>query len=431
MAVLESGKRNIAILGAGFAGITALVHLWKLLGRENLQHEYQIVLISNRAWHLYTPALYEIAAVPHGAMSSAILKRAICIPIEFILGKFTGARFIAGEIAGMDPKRHTILFRNGDYLPYDYCIAALGAETNDFGIPGVSEYAFGLKTFEDAIRLRNRAEELAINTDGILRIVIVGGGATGVELAAEFVNFFCEIKEASRTPGRCIEEITLLEAGPAILAGFHPTVVAGAAKRLEQLGIRIRTNAVITEVNAREALLKNGGAIPYHLLVWSGGVMPARALKQFGMPLDPKGRLLVNQNLEARPHVWAIGDCAGYTNPATGKPVPGNIPVAERQAERAAKNIVAVIQRRTQYPFRPLKRWPFILTAGGKYAFADLGRMRFSGRIGWFAKQLVQLRYLITILPFGRAISVWMLGLRVWTSNDPGHRIPTQNRRPA
>src|SRR3989338_2097675 len=137
-------------------------------------------------------------------------------------------------------------------------------------------------------------------TTGPLRVVVAGGGATGVEFAAELVNYLCFLKDR-KIAGTCQEEVTLLEGGTEILAGFSPRVVRWATRRLAALGIRIRTNTRIKSVAPNVLTLENGEILPCELLVWAGGVKPAAALLHFGLPLNEKGRITVNDHLEARP----------------------------------------------------------------------------------------------------------------------------------
>ena len=417
MEILESGQRNIVILGAGFGGITALLHVYRRLRRAGLAETYQIILVNNTWWQLYTPALYEIAAIPRGEANAIALKSAICIPLDAILARLPGVKFIGETVAALDPERHTITFRNGDLVNFEYCIVALGAETNFFGIPGLAEHGIPLKRFEDAVHLRNRIEELMRTTTGPLRVVVAGGGATGVEFAAELVNYLCFLKDR-KIAGTCQEEVTLLEGGTEILAGFSPRVVRWATRRLAALGIRIRTNTRIKSVAPNVLTLENGEILPCELLVWAGGVKPAAALLHFGLPLNEKGRITVNDHLEARPRIYAIGDAAGYVDPATGKGLPWNIPVAEFQAKVAARNIIADIRSEPKQTFRAMANYPFILAVGGKYALTDLVIIRLSGLLGWLAKQAVELRYLLAILGPRQAFALWMKTLRVETRND-------------
>lgn len=430
MEILEGGRRNIVILGAGFGGITALSTLYRLLRRRGLIGAYQIVLVNRTGHHLYTPALYEIASIPKSEAGGTGLKASVCIPIEDIVERLKGIRFIGEEVTGLNPASHLITFASGNILNFEYALIALGAETNFFDIPGLAEHAFPLKTFEDALVLRNRIEELA-RREGAFNIIVAGGGATGVEFSAELSNYLSHLKRRA-ADGQCREEITLVEAAPEILPGFAASIVRRARRRLEKLGIRIMTGAAISRASAAAVTLRDGRILSYHLLVWAGGVKPASRLRNFGLQLDRRGGLIVNEFLETRPatgasaggitlasgRIYAIGDNASFANPRDGRPLPGNVPVAEAQARVAAKNIAAALSGAPRRSFRPLRRYPYIIAVGGKYALSDLLVLKFSGFLGWMVKQLVELRYLLFILPWRRALRMWLRTVYYSTRND-------------
>lgn len=424
MAVLEGNRRNIVVLGAGFGGLSALLKLHRGLKSRGLLGDYQLVLVNKNAQHLYTPALYEIASIPRGEADAVCLKSSICIQVEDVIARFPEIRFIGEEVTGLDPAARRIYLRSGNELPFEYALVALGAEVNFFNIPGLAEGAYPLKTFADAVRLRNRVEELQRRNPGALRIVIGGAGATGVELAAELVNFLGHLK-GQRAPGNRQENITLVEAAPEILSGFSPQIVRRARRRLTRLGVNIAAGSRIARVDDGAVRLTDGRLFPYHLLVWAGGIRPAAVLRNFGLALDPRGGIAVNEFLEAcpsgrqaGPRVYAVGDCAGFVNPKTGQPLPQNVPVAEAEARRAARNIIAEITGQERQPFRPLARYPYILAIGGAYAISDLLIVRFSGLAGWCAKQLVELRYLLFVLPWGKAFTMWLRAVYYSTRND-------------
>ena len=417
-------RKHIVVLGAGFGGITAILKLYRRLRHHGLLAHYELIIVNKNPQHLYTPALYEIASIPKGEADAVCLKSSICIHIEDIIAPYPGIRFVGGRVKGLDPHARTITLESGEKLAFEYAVIALGSETNFFDIPGLEEYACPIKTFEDAVRLRNRVEALVASTSGALRIVVGGAGATGVELSAEFINFLCYMKEHVQT-GKCQEEITLVEAGPEILSGFSHPIIKRARRRLETPGVKILTNSTIQSVTPGTIILTGGRTLPYHLLIWSGGVKPARVLSNFGLQSNAKGAIIVNEFLEARlpdgqaaPGIYAIGDCAGFINPKTGQLLPGNVPVAEAEGRLAAKNIAASILGQGQKSFRPMTHYPFILAVGGKYAITDLVIVKFSGFLGWVLKQLVELRYLLFILPWRKAWPMWLRSVYYGTRND-------------
>ena len=410
-------KKKIVIAGAGFGGITAALKLAKKIGRLN---EYEIILIDHHHHQLYTPALYEIAAIPRETAPGASLKSSILIPIaDIIVGR--PIQFICDEIVGIDvAKKKISLLKTGE-ITFEFLVLALGSETNYFDIPGLKENSLVLKTYNDAVKLRNKIEEAIKNRDG-MKIVVVGGGASGVELIAEFVNFICALqKEVFKKENLCKVEFVLLEAGPKILGGFEPWITKKASHRLLKLGVQVKTGKTINSVDGRSLKLKDDDAESYDVLIWTGGVKGPAVLQKFGLPLSNKGALVVNDYLEVPSEdgkIFAIGDNSSLINPQTGKALPWNVPVAESEGRIVAKNILCSISGRPLKPFVPLKKYPYILAVGGGYAISDLVFVRFSGFLGLAVKALVELRYLLFILPLGKALQTWFRALKYYSSND-------------
>lgn len=409
-------RKKIVIAGAGFGGITVVLTLVRMLGRKRLLDRYELVLIDRNAYHLYTPALYEIASIPKGEASATALKSSIAILIEEITAGKPIA-FIQETVVALKPQEKQIQL-SGETLEYEYAVIALGSETAYFNIPGLAEHSYPLKRFEDAVRIRNRIEEL-LRQDRPLSILVAGGGSTGVELIAEFSNFICALQEkVLPQKTRCEITLTLIEASPEILPGFAPWFVERARRRLEKLGIAVRCNAIITAVLPDTITLGDGRRLPYDLLVWAGGVTGLDVFKSFELPLTKKGNIAVNQFLEAAPDLYAIGDAAGVRDPRTGKLLIWNVPVAEMEAHTVARNIVQSIAGKNKIPFRAMSHYPFILAVGRKYAIADLVVARCWGLLGWGAKLLVELRYLVFILPLVKAIRYWVKAVLLYRAND-------------
>jgi NADH:ubiquinone reductase (H+-translocating) len=415
---LQLRKKNIVILGAGFGGITAALSLAKQ--KRQLDEEYEIILIDRHHHQLYTPALYEIASIPQENITDIALKTSILIPLaDIATGK--SITVLTDEITGLAPEKQEVFLKNNGGVSYEFCIIALGSETNYFGIPGLKERSFPLKTFDDAVRLRNAIEELVKKNDGI-KVVVGGAGASGVELAAEFVNFICDIKEKILDGKKvCNVEFLLVEASPEILPGFDSRTIQKTKHRLARLGIRIKTSAAITEVQNDKMLFKNGEQESYDILCWTGGVRGPAVFADFNLSLSPKGAIEIDEFLRVKNSngtLFAVGDNTSLINPKTGKPLIWNVPVAEAEGRLAAKNIVRAIRGESLRRFVPLKKYPFILAIGKKYAIADLIVVHICGFFGWFLKQIVELRYLLFILPIKKAITTWLRGEKYFMSND-------------
>lgn len=411
-------KKNIVILGAGFGGITAALTLAK--GMDGYTREYEIILVDRHHHQLYTPALYEIASTPTELASDQSLKTSILIPIADIIAG-TPIRFLADECTKFNLNEKKVIFEKNGEMQYEMMIFALGSETNYFDIPGLKEYGYTLKTFDDALRLRNAVESL-LKKGRRAEVVIGGAGSSGIEVAAEFINFFCAIgKEIVGRKNTCEINLCAVEASPQILPGFKPAVVALAAKRLNSLGITAKTGARIQSVDGQKITFQDGKEHPYDILVWAGGVKGPAILARTGLALSEKGALITNKYLEVpggENSIFAIGDNAATTNPRTGEMLLWNVPVAEAEGRSVAKNILALIRGQSKKAFIPMPSYPFILSLGRKYAIADLVYFQLSGRLGWCIKQLTELRYLLFILPWRAAIGVWTKGIKIYIAND-------------
>ena len=401
--------KKIIIVGAGFGGITAALKLSNLLG--SFKKEYEIIIIDRYHYQLYTPALYEIAAIPSSKTSDLSFKSEILIPIDDII-KNKPIKFICDEFIGLDVKEKKIILEKGRNFEYEFLILALGSETNYFSIPGLREFSFPLKTFANAIKLRDKIEEKLEKKDK-LKIVIGGAGTSGVELAAEFVNFVCSLKKADgekkHKTNLCEVEFILIESSPEILPGLEAWVIKKTKKRLAYLGVKVKTGYFIESATETEINFKDGAKETYDILIWTGGAKGPEILKNYDFPLSEKEALKVDNYLcvKEQENIFAVGDNCTFFNSKTQKPLVWNVPVAEAEGKLAAKNIIKKIKGLPLDEFKPFKKYPFVLAVGKKYAVADLIWLRFFGFSGWIIKQLVELRYFLTILPFPKNIKIW------------------------
>ena len=413
--IMTTGKKHIIIVGAGFGGITAMRHLAK-----KLPSDFSLILIDRHHYQLYTPALYEIASIPQEIIEDSTLRSSILLPIkDAIIG--TSVTHIVDEFIGLDSVLKTIQLRNKGALAYEYLILALGSETRYFDIPGLREYGLALKTFDDAIRMRNTIEKL-LKEKTELHIAVGGAGSAGVELVAEFVNFICIMQEKFLPDAKkCSVFFTLIEATPDILPGFEPWIVALTQKRLRELGVTIKTNATIASVSETHIIFKNGETQKKDILIWMGGVTGPAIIRTFGLEISSRDSLVIDEYLRTKEpsgSIFAVGDNATYINPHTQKPVIWNVPVAEQEAKIAATNVLRAIAGKPLIPFMPWKKYPFVLAVGKKFAIADLIIFRFWGLSGWIVKQLIELRYVLSVLPFKKAIILWWRSVFVSRAND-------------
>lgn len=374
--------KNIVILGGGFGGFRAAIDLERKLRRHP---GYKVILIDQNTFHLYTASLYEVAI---GELSS----RCVLLPFHRCLsGK--KIEFINATVTELDPVKKLIKTGSGDQIPYWKLVFAFGADTEDFGIPGVAQYGLGLKSVTDAEKTRQRLAHCSIIRNQPIKVIVGGGGFTGIEVAGELTNY-----------RGCPIEITVVEAAPRILAGLPELVSKTVAQRLNLLGIKVATSSPIKEVKPDRITLATGREIPYDVLIWTAGVRGSRFLNPDVFPLDKKKALMVDRYLRVKgfKDIFVVGD-----NAATG--VAWTATKAEVDGKTAAHNIVAEIRGKKMNPYRVFEP-PFIIPVGRKWAIAKIGKIVFWGRPASILKDLVLLYYLSTILPIWRALKIWWGG---------------------
>lgn len=413
-----SSHKNIVILGAGFGGIKCALVLRKFLHRHRRDTEkYSVVLIDRGGRHTYIPALYEIATAFKGDADAFRLQNIVSVPINEIAENFH-LRFHHDEITNIDLGKKMVYLRDGERLTYEFLVLALGAETNYYDIPGLQENGYPLKNFTDAIKVRNAIED-AFGRSASLNIIIGGGGVTGVEFSGELYGYFRRLlKKYQREYGDF--KVTLIEAGPEILGGFNPVIVETAKKRLKKFGVEILTGSKIKKVEKDSVTIEINGEeknIPSSLTIWTGGVKPSSLIDKINLLKDKKGRLLVNEYLEAADGIYALGDNSSFSPESGCGPFPGTAYVAMKEGSIVAENIYNKIIGKHQNKFAcgPL---PFNIPIGGRFAIAEFHGLRVTGFWGWVAKHLIELKYLFYLLPNWRAWKIWTRGFWIFAKND-------------
>lgn len=294
-------------------------------------------------------------------------------------------------------------------LAYDYLVVALGGCTSYFGHPEWEEFAPGLKTLEDALRVRSRvllAFEKAESTadaaerGALLTIIIVGGGPTGVELAGAFAELARTVlKRDFRRIDPAQARIILIEAAPAVLGHMPPDLAESARRQLEGLGVQVRTSTRVSTIQRGEVRLATGEIIRAENILWAAGVSAVPLTRKLGTELDRSGRVKVKPDLSlpGHPEVFAIGDLALVLQ-ENGEPVPGVSPAAMQMAKHVARIIGDELDLGAgRAPRPPFKYWDrgTMATIGRSAAVAWIGRLHFSGLFAWLAWLLVRFIFLI------------------------------------
>ncbi len=416
---------KILILGGGFGGVRCAIDLEKKLSHS--EKKFEITLIDKNGYHLFVPALYEVASA-YGIKKDPFavqLRRSVCMPYADI---FEGKKinFIQAEITEVN-LQHKLIKTNGNHtLEYDYLVFAIGGEVNDFNVPGVKEYANQFKDLDDSIFINQKLEELAaqFQTGGRTEpfsFLICGGGFTGIELAAELGCCSKVIKEKCRLKGRC-SNITLFEAGPKILPAISEKERNFIKERLTKLGIVLMENSPIEEIESNFIKLKTGHKINGDLIIWTAGIKANTILKNIsGLPLTtPSAKIIVENTLQVKglSNIFAIGDNMEFIDPKTQRGVPAFAYTAGDQGKIVAKNIFNLINKKSVTIYKPYyDLW--IIPIGGKYALAHLwGKFLVKGFWGWVIRELVDLRYLLSIFSLNKALEVFFNDITIFTKND-------------
>lgn len=412
-------NKNIIIAGAGFGGIKCALRLHKLLRRGGALNKYRIILIDKNREHIFTPNLYETASiVTKDCCNTALMNASVAIDIKDIVnGK--KIEFINDHINEINIEQGKIK-TTSNLFDYDYLVLALGSEPNYFDIPGAREYGFPLKTLGDAIKLRKKIDDFFHDPEITkIEMVIGGAGMTGVELAGEFSHSLKKIKKLYRRTDISIE-ITLIEANPAILKNMPEKTITMAEKRLKKLGVKIITNAKIKEATEEFITYEQDGSIKnisYSIFIWTAGIQANKILRGLNLPQNFKNQIITNEFMEATDNIFVIGDIAA--NSTADNPIPATAYMAEKEGKIVAENILAKIAaKKPLKPFIAPSDYSFITPIGGKFAIAHIKKITVKGYLGWIIKILVELRYLLGILPAGKAVKKWIKTLKIVIKND-------------
>ena len=410
---------RIVIIGGGFGGITAA----KALKRANAQ----VTVIDRTNHFIFQPLLYQVA-------TAALAPSEITAPIRWILRRSRNTEVLLAEVREIDPARRVI--RVDDALreiPYDYLIVATGSRHAYFGHDEWEPYAPGLKAIEDATEIRRRfllAYEIAEKTDDeserqeYLTFVIVGGGPTGVELAGAlpFIAKKTLAPDFRRIDARKTR-VVLIEAGPRILPTFPEDLAAHATQDLKDLGVEVMVNSAVTGVD-EDGVRIGAEKIRARTAFWAAGNKASPVGGFLGAPLDRAGRIQVSPDLSVpgHPEIFVVGDLAALVQ--DGRQVPGVGPAAIQEGASAGKNIVRDLRKQPRKNFRYRNKGD-LATIGRSRAIADLGWIRFSGRLAWFFWLFVHIMYLIgfrnrasVLFEWAYAYFTYQLGTRLITDTE-------------
>jgi NADH:ubiquinone reductase (H+-translocating) len=432
---------HIVVLGAGFGGLTFCRHFQR--------PEARITLVDRTNHHLFQPLLYQVATAGLSAPE-------IAQPIRSIFSDRPDITVLMDSVKRIDAAQKKVSLEKST-LDYEFLVLALGGQTSYFGHPEWEPFAPGLKTLDDALRIRNDVllafEQAETETDPaqlerLMTVAIVGGGPTGVELAGTFAELARTVlnrdfRHIDPTKAR----ILLIEGAPRVLAHLPPDLSESARRQLEKLGVQVRTGVQVKNIRAGEVELAGGEIIRAGNILWAAGVSATPFAKQLGAELDKAGRVKVNPDLSVagHPEIFAIGDMALVVE-ADGKPVPGVSPAAMQMGRHVAKLIAREIgtaqtltrSSTTLSPsdgerdgprgnsWRPaFKYWDkgTMATIGRSAAVALIGKIKLSGFIAWLAWLLI---HLIFLIGFRNRVAVLWQWTYAYLTYKRGARIITK-----
>ena len=378
----KATRPRVVILGAGFGGLTAARAMAK---------DADVTLVDRHNFQTFLPLLYQVS-------TAGLAADHVVHPIRGALRK-SGVKFRMGSPLSVDHKNKTVKLDSSEVLEFDHLIVALGSSTADFGVPGVNEYGMGMKSVNEAINIRaavmRRFEDLCrFEDDTRLSIAVVGGGPTGVEMAGALAELKRGPLKNDMKHAADHIDIYLIEAGPRILPMFSEKLSERAESDLRKLGVIVRTNTSVREVQSRKIIVKDSDPIPAEITVWAAGVKGEPTAEILNLPIVGS-RIDVEESLRVNhyPHIWAIGDIAGAKG-ADGRFLPMVAPVAMQQARFVAKQIVRAHKGEALKAFKYIDKGS-MATIGRHKAVVEVKKFRMTGALAWFAWLWLHLFYLL------------------------------------
>jgi NADH dehydrogenase len=388
---------RVLILGGGFAGLVAAQTLKRA--------DVDITLLDKRNFHLFQPLLYQVAT---GSLSPA----EIAAPIRAILSHQKNVEVLLGEAVDIDPQSKKVLLADGDAFPYDTLIIATGSQTSYYGNDHWRENAPSLKSIEEATRMRHkllyafeRAERAETEAEerAWLTFVIVGAGATGLELAGALAEIAHHtLKHDFRRIRPQEARIILMEGGPRVLAPYPEDLSAKAEKLVKNLGVEIMLEAFVTDIGPDCVSYKHGetsGTVPARTVFWAGGVTATpfarKVAERLNAECDRSGRFKINPDLTApnHPEIFVLGDLA-ISYDAKGNPLPGVAQVAIQGGKYAGKLIQARLAGRTLPSFKYFDKGDMAVI-GRAAAVANVFGVHVSGFTAWCLWVFIHLIYIV------------------------------------
>jgi NADH dehydrogenase len=408
---------RVVIIGCGFGGLWAAQALRKAPA--------EVTVIDRTNHHLFQPLLYQVA-------TAGLSAPAIAAPIRHLLRHQRNTLVLMGEVRDIDPAARKVRLDDGGEAAYDYLVVAPGSTHSYYGNDAWAPYAPGLKTLEDALEIRARIllayERAERETDAAKRaawltFVVIGAGATGVELAgtlAEIARHTLRGEFRRFDPHK--SRVVLVEGGERVLPPYPPDLSQKALVQLERLGVTVWLGKRVTGVDA-EGVTLGPERVAAKTVIWAAGVASSPLGRSLGVPLDPAGRVQVEPDLSVpgHPEVFVIGDLAAVPG------VPGIAPAAKQMGRLAGLNILNSIHGKQRKPFR-YRDYGQLATIGRSAAVAMIGKLKLSGFPAWFVWLTAHIYFLINFR--NRLVVMFDLAAAYWTFQRYARIVMRPIRRP-
>ena len=419
----ERRRPRVIIIGGGFGGLYA--------ARALRRADVELTVLDRTNHHLFQPLLYQVA-------TATLAPTDITAPIRWLLRRQENTTVLMTEVQRVEPARRVVVVDGSREIPYDYLIVAAGARHSYFSHPEWETIAPGLKSIDDAIRLRRhilsafeRAEQEPDPAERAawLTFVIIGGGPTGTELAGMLPTIArhslpSEFRRIAHEP----VHVVLVEGGPKVLPSYPDALSEHARRDLAHLGVDVRLGTLVTHVERGVVRIGDGQPIRANTVIWAAGNAASPLGRSLGVPLDLAGRVEVQPDLSipGHPELFVIGDMASIAT--RGKPVPGVAPAAMQMGAHAARNIRRDLEQRPRTPFVYHNKGD-LATIGRHRAIADFGRLQLTGSLAWWFWLFLHIMYLAgfrnrlsVLLEWAYGYFTYERGARLITHAEPGRR---------
>ncbi|MGB2690975.1 MAG: NAD(P)/FAD-dependent oxidoreductase [Thermodesulfobacteriota bacterium] len=396
--IKQENLHHVVILGGGFGGLYAS----KMLSKNKIK--LKVTVVDKRNFHLFQPLLYQVAA---GWLSPGD----IASPLRVALSKYQDTYVLKAEVTDIIPKDKKVIFKDGE-ITYDTLIVATGSYHHYFGHDNWAQTAPGLKTVEDALEMRRKIllsfeaaerETNPVKQKEWMTFLIIGAGPTGVELAGTIGELTqTTLKDDFRNINTEDAKIILVEGLDQVLPTYPKKLSEKAEKFLKKLGVTIKVNTMVTDINGSNAIISRNGdseKIQSKTILWTAGVKASSLGKSIAnnsdAELDKSGRVIVNADLSVpgHPNIFIVGDLA-HLSIEGREPLPGVAPVAMQEGKYVAKLILNRLKGKETKPFKYEEKGN-LAVIGTNSAVADLGKLQFAGFFAWLVWAFVHIRYLI------------------------------------